>query len=170
MPDLRHVACPHCAAVNRIPAEKPASAAHCGVCHQALFSGRPTAVDAATFEKHRRSSDIPILLDVWAPWCGPCRAMAPMFERAAQELEPEVRLIKLNADEEPRVSSELGVASIRRCSCSAAAAWWRRRQVQWMRRGSSHGCAPTSERLLPEPAEERGRRPLMFRLEKETVT
>lgn len=141
MPDIRHVVCPHCAAVNRIPAEKPARAAQCGACHQALFNGHPTAVDAATFEKHRRSNDIAVLLDVWAPWCGPCRAMAPMFERAARELEPDVRLIKLNADEEPRVSSELGAASIPalfllrggRVVARTAGAMDTRRIVAWVR-------------------------------------
>ena len=112
MPNLRHVVCPHCAATNRIPADRPVSQGRCGACHQSLFDGHPAAVDAATFEKHRRNNDIPVLLDVWAPWCGPCRVMAPMFEQAARELEPDVRLIKLNADEVPRVSSELGVASI----------------------------------------------------------
>jgi thioredoxin 2 len=83
-----------------------------GACHRALFEGRPTAVNATQFGKHRRNNDIAVLVDVWAPWCGPCRAMAPMFERAAADLEPEVRLIKLNADEEPRIASELGVSGI----------------------------------------------------------
>jgi len=112
MVDVQHIVCPHCAATNRIPAQRPARDANCGACHRPLFDGHPAAVDAATFEKHRRGNDIPVLLDVWAPWCGPCRAMAPMFERAARELEPDVRLIKLNADEAPRITSELGVSGI----------------------------------------------------------
>jgi thioredoxin 2 len=69
-------------------------------------------VDAAQFDKHRRDNDIALLVDVWAPWCGPCRIMGPMFERAAAELEPDVRLIKINADQEPRMASELGAAGI----------------------------------------------------------
>lgn len=108
----RHIVCPHCAATNRLPLGKPARDARCGACHKGLFEGRPVAVDAAQFDKHRRGNDIAVLIDVWAPWCGPCRAMAPMFEQAAAELEPDVRLLKLNADEEPRIASELGVAGI----------------------------------------------------------
>jgi thioredoxin 2 len=108
MESTRHVVCPHCAAINRLPTEKRAGDGRCDACHRALFEGRPTAVNATQFDKHRRDNDIAVLVDVWAPWCAPCRAMAPMFERAAAELEPEVRLIKLNADEEPRIASELG--------------------------------------------------------------
>jgi thioredoxin 2 len=112
MTAFRHVVCPHCAAVNRLPAGKPARDARCGACHRALFEGHPLSVRAANFDKHRRENDIAVLVDVWAPWCGPCRAMAPMYEQAATELEPDVRLIKLNADDEPQIASELGVASI----------------------------------------------------------
>jgi thioredoxin 2 len=108
----RHVVCPHCSATNRLPRHKPATEARCGACHQALFARKPVAVDAAGFAKHRRSNDIAVLVDVWAPWCGPCRMMAPMFERAAAELEPEVRLLKVNADEEPQVAADLGVGGI----------------------------------------------------------
>lgn len=111
-PPTRQIVCPHCSATNRVPTARPAMAAKCGACHRPLFDGHPAAVDAAAFEKHRRASDVPLLVDVWAPWCGPCRAMAPMFERAAAELEPEVRLLKLNSDEEPGIASSLGVRGI----------------------------------------------------------
>jgi thioredoxin 2 len=107
-----NVVCPHCTATNRLPAGKPAQRARCGACRGALFDGHPAAVGARQFDKHRRASDIPLLVDVWAPWCGPCRTMAPNFERAAQVLEPGVRLLKINVDEEQKVGAELGISSI----------------------------------------------------------
>ena len=112
MTDATTIVCPHCGALNRVPAERPALQAKCGGCHAALFDGHPAAVDETGFERHLRNDSIPLLLDVWAPWCGPCRTMAPAFERAAATLEPRFRLLKLNADESPRVSAELGVRGI----------------------------------------------------------
>ena len=112
MVDVRHLVCPHCATTNRVPANKSSLKARCGGCHRPLFDGHSAAVDAARFEKHCRDNDIAVLVDVWAPWCGPCRTMAPMFERAAAALEPEVRLVKLNADEAPEIASQLGVSGI----------------------------------------------------------
>jgi thioredoxin 2 len=112
MVDVRHLVCPHCATTNRVPANKSPLSARCGGCHRRLFDGHPAAVDAARFEKHCRNNDIAVLVDVWAPWCGPCRTMAPMFERAASALEPEVRLVKLNADEAPEIASQLGVSGV----------------------------------------------------------
>jgi len=106
------VVCGHCGKTNRLPAERTATNARCGSCHQPIFSGHPIEVDEEAFGRHVASSDIPVLVDVWAPWCGPCRSMAPMFERAAQELEPGVRLLKLNSDNAPSVSSRLGISGI----------------------------------------------------------
>ena len=106
----QQVVCGHCGQINRLPAERALTAARCGSCHQPIFGGHPIEVDEADFDRHLAHSDIPVLVDVWAPWCGPCRAMAPMFEHAARELEPKVRLLKLNAD--TSVSSRLGISGI----------------------------------------------------------
>ena len=109
---MRHVLCPHCGGVNRLPDNRPAGVAKCGACHEKLFDGHPTAVDAAGFDKHLRVNDIPLLVDMWAPWCGPCRTMAPMFEKAAQTLEPNLRLLKLNVDDAQDVAARYGVSGI----------------------------------------------------------
>ena len=108
----RKIVCGHCGKINRLPAERAATKARCGSCHQTIFSGHPIEVDEEGFGRHVANSDIPVLIDVWAPWCGPCRAMAPMYERAAKELEPKVRLLKLNSDTAPAVSSRLGISGI----------------------------------------------------------
>jgi len=108
----RHIVCPHCGAANRVAADRPAAQAKCGACKAQLFDGAPHAVDEQGFDRHAQKNDIPVLVDIWAPWCGPCRSMAPQFARAAAMLEPEVRLLKLNADEAPQVSARLGVRGI----------------------------------------------------------
>lgn len=108
-----HIVCPHCDAINRIPRERLRDRGKCGSCHRPLFEGRPIALnDRARFDKHFQHSDIPLLVDFWAAWCGPCKVMAPHFEQTATQLEPEVRLVKVDSDAAPQLSSRFGISGI----------------------------------------------------------
>jgi thioredoxin 2 len=106
------VVCPHCGTLNRVPQERLASGGRCGACHEKLFDGHPAALDGARFARLLDKSDVPLLIDLWAPWCGPCRVMAPEFERAAGVLEPRMKLVKVNIDEAPDVARHFAVQSI----------------------------------------------------------
>ncbi|CAL77001.1 putative thioredoxin [Bradyrhizobium sp. ORS 278] len=112
MSETFQLVCGHCGQINRLPAGRAPTQGKCGKCHAPLFSGHPIEVDQAGFTRHLANSDLPLLVDVWAPWCGPCRAMAPMFARAAEALEPRVQLLKLNSDEAPEVSAKFGISGI----------------------------------------------------------
>ncbi len=95
-----------------MPQERDLGDARCGKCKTPLLSAKPIEADARMFERQIQRSDLPVLVDVWAPWCGPCRMMAPQFESAAAELEPKFRLIKLNSDAHPDLASQLGIRGI----------------------------------------------------------
>jgi thioredoxin 2 len=112
MSEPLHLVCPHCAAINRVSADRLGEAPKCGHCHERLFIGHPLELTAESFRRHLEHSDLPLVVDFWAPWCGPCQRMAPAYAAAAGELEPAVRLAKLNTDDAPALAGEFGIRSI----------------------------------------------------------
>jgi thioredoxin 2 len=112
MSESTHVVCPACSAVNRLPADKLAQGPKCGKCGEPVFAGKPVHLTDQNFEKQVGRSDIPVVVDFWAEWCGPCKMMAPQFEQAAAQMEPQVRFAKLDTEEAQATAARFGIRSI----------------------------------------------------------
>ena len=107
-----NIVCPHCDAVNRVPSQRLAEHPTCGKCKQPLFDGHPVALSDANFDQHLTRSELPLVVDFWAEWCGPCKMMAPAYEQAAAKIEPRARLAKVDTEQNQVLAQRFGIRSI----------------------------------------------------------
>lgn len=141
MTESEILVCPHCDTANRVPSDRLAQAPQCGKCARPLFLGKPLALDTARFDRLIRLGTLPVVVDFWAEWCGPCKMMAPAFEAAAADLEPYARLVKIDVEAEQALAARHGIRSIptvaifrdQREVARQAGAMDRAALVQWVR-------------------------------------
>jgi thioredoxin 2 len=112
MTDSLNVVCPHCDAINRVPRPRVGEGPSCGKCKRPLFDGHPAALGDRNFDRHLTRGELPLVVDFWAPWCGPCKMMAPAYEQAAARVEPRARLVKVDTEQNPMLARRYGIRSI----------------------------------------------------------
>jgi len=142
MSDSLMVVCPHCESINRVPTSRLGDQPTCGKCKRSLFDGHPVALTDQTFDRHLSRGELPLVVDFWAPWCGPCKMMAPAYEQAAAHIEPRARLAKVDTEANPQLAQRYGIRSIptlavfkgSRQVASQAGAMGLGQLVQWIER------------------------------------